>query len=1185
MFRSLIHVLLIQEDPADTPQIGAMLAQAAPGLVTLHVARRVEEGLERLSGGGIDAVLLDLVLPGKKYLDALSEVVAVAPSAPVIVLAPSEDDLLSLDAIFRGAEDCLVRGRLDGDPLVRAVRHAIERKRAGAELAAERDLLRALMDNIPDCIYFKDTESRFTRINRAQARLLGVKIPEEAVGKTDLDFFVPDQARNAQADEREMIQSGQPIVGKVEKVWDASRARPVWVSATKVPISDSRGQVVGSVGITRDIDQQRCTEEALRASEERHRLIAEMISDYAFSYRVKSDGTLVHEWSTTDSFVRLTGYTPDEVDARGTFALYHPDEVPSVKADVEKVIAGEPSSGEYRIITRSGEVRWLRVYRRPVWDEEQGRVVRFYGAAQDITERKLTEEALRESRQMLQLIMDHIPHAIFWKDNDLKYLGCNTAFAADAGLASPGEVAGKTDLDLPWAGHAEQYRADDRAVMESGESKLNYEEPQTVANGDPRWVRTSKVPLLDAEGQAVAVMGMYEDITERRAAEEALRESEERFRTLVDAMDDIVYTLDADQRHTGIYGRWLVRLGMAKADLLGKTAREFFGAEGAAPHEEANRRALAGESVVYEWSIAGPAESRHFQTSLSPQFDGQGRVTGVVGVGREITGLKRAEAAEREQRTLAEALRDAAAALNSTLDLDEVYERLLTTVEGVVSYSVAEILLVDDGVARIARARGHSTEQLANLDAVSMPVAETEALRQIVTSGQALAIPEVAKYPGWVQTPLSQRMQSYMAAPIRIEDEVIGFFSLLSQTPGFYSVSDAERLQAFANQAAIAIQNARLYRELENYSSILEQAVEERTHEIQRAKEHVETILNSSPDAVLLLGPDGAILSTNPAFQRLFGYGIDDAVGQRPSVLVVPAQGGALESALRAVIEQRTSQRLEVTARRRNEMTFDADVALAPVVKEADLLGVVFSLRDISALKEVDRMKDSFLSTAAHELRTPLTSIRGFSELLLTREMDDLRQKRYLGMINEQSTHLASIIDDLLDVSRLEARQGLDIQPERVDLGSLIVEIVQPFVDTNPAHHFRFEELMRAPTVWGDPVRLSQIVRNLVANAVNYSPRGGPVVVSSRVMPGFLEVRIRDEGIGLTPDQAARVFDKFYRADGSNTSIGGTGLGLTICKLLVELHSGHIWVESESGVGSTFAFTVPLADLPGQVPR
>lgn len=232
----------------------------------------------------------------------------------------------------------------------------------------------------------------------------------------------------------------------------------------------------------------------------------------------------------------------------------------------------------------------------------------------------------------------------------------------------------------------------------------------------------------------------------------------------------------------------------------------------------------------------------------------------------------------------------------------------------------------------------------------------------------------------------------------------------------------------------------------------------------------------------------------------------------------------------------------------------------------------------LEELEEVNRLKTEFLSTAAHELRTPLTSIRGFSEILLTRQLAQDRQTRYMTMINDQASHLAQIIDDLLDISRLEAGRGMEIAPEPIDMTALMNEVVTAFIENYPTHQFRIEGLKEYPALMGDPLRLAQVGQNIFSNAVKYSPQGGAIITHSRVVAGYLEISVQDEGIGMTPAQQRHLFEKFYRADASDTSISGTGLGLAICKSIVELHGGRIWIKSEAGAGTTVFISLPLAE-------
>jgi len=227
-------------------------------------------------------------------------------------------------------------------------------------------------------------------------------------------------------------------------------------------------------------------------------------------------------------------------------------------------------------------------------------------------------------------------------------------------------------------------------------------------------------------------------------------------------------------------------------------------------------------------------------------------------------------------------------------------------------------------------------------------------------------------------------------------------------------------------------------------------------------------------------------------------------------------------------------------------------------------------------LKELDRMKSEFLSTAAHELRTPLTSIVGFSEILLKRKLDEKRQNRFLKIINEESVSLAGLINDLLDVSRIESGKGFKIKKAPTDLRGIILENVDLFKSQTDKHTFKVDVPDGLAKIELDKDKIDQVMENLLSNALKFSPEGGKIAVSVDKTDEKVKVAITDTGMGIPEKNLPHIFEKFYRVEAASIqAIGGTGLGLGIVKYIVESHGGKISVESEVGKGSTFSFTLP----------
>jgi signal transduction histidine kinase len=208
-----------------------------------------------------------------------------------------------------------------------------------------------------------------------------------------------------------------------------------------------------------------------------------------------------------------------------------------------------------------------------------------------------------------------------------------------------------------------------------------------------------------------------------------------------------------------------------------------------------------------------------------------------------------------------------------------------------------------------------------------------------------------------------------------------------------------------------------------------------------------------------------------------------------------------------------------------------------------------------------------------------LASIKGFATTLLREDVqwDEESQREFLSIIDEESDRLSELIGNLLDMSRIEAGT-LRVEPEPMDLASILRETAAEFQIMTREHSLGAVLPPVLPLVLADPRRTRQVLRNLVENAVKYSPEGGPVTISAEVEAEFVKVSVADQGLGLDPEHVDRVFQRFYQVDSASTrKVGGSGLGLSICKAIIEAQDGKLWVSSQEGKGSTFYFTLPLA--------
>jgi PAS domain S-box-containing protein len=293
------------------------------------------------------------------------------------------------------------------------------------------------------------------------------------------------------------------------------------------------GKIVGRVCSFRDITERKRKEAELAESQRRLASLINSLPGIAFS--CSNDP----KWSMrylSEGCLNLTGYTSEELLERGVVSynsITHPEDFPKVLSTINQAVAKkQPYVVEYRIRTKSGEEKWVWEKGSAVFDSK-GEVLGLEGFITDITDRKQSEKALQEKEEFLELVLENIPQFIFWKDRNSVYFGCNRNFALAAGCSTPEEIVGKTDYDLPWKKEeADFFRECDARVMETDTPEYHIIEPQLQANGKQAWLDTNKVPLHDAEGHVVGILGTYEDITERKKAELELQQSEQKYRNL-----------------------------------------------------------------------------------------------------------------------------------------------------------------------------------------------------------------------------------------------------------------------------------------------------------------------------------------------------------------------------------------------------------------------------------------------------------------------------------------------------------------------------------------------------------------------------------------------------------------------------------------------------------------------------
>jgi PAS domain S-box-containing protein len=484
--------------------------------------------------------------------------------------------------------------------------------------------------------------------------------------------------------------------------------------------------------------------------------------------------------------------------------------------------------------------------------------------------------------------------------------------------------------------------------------------------------------------------------------------------------------------------------------------------------------------------------------------------------------------------------------------LDELLNELLERIRALLEADTAAILVHEDDelVARAAKGLEEAVER-----GVRIPVGKGFAGR-IAAEKRAVTIEDVDHAD--VLNPLLREkgVKSLLGVPLIVEGDVLGVLHVGTLVPRTFTEDDTRLLQLAADRVALALENAALYQETE-----------------QRAD--AARVLAHVADGVLLLDGDGIVRLWNPAAERITGLPADRVL-DRPAAEAIPGWATIrrlVRVALSPAPAAARAETVPIEIEGREVWLSISGVGFAE--------GTVFAFRDLSEERALDELKTDFVATVSHELRTPLAAVYGAAMTLRRPDVqfEEEHRERLVSIIANEADRLARIVDDILWASQLESGR-LQFGIESCDAGAVAAEVVE----AAKAHLPKGVSIdlvlpPSLPEVAGDRDKIRQVLVNLIENAVKYSPEGGTVEVHVEPLERRLLVSVRDEGLGIPLTEQQRIFEKFYRLDPNLTrGVGGTGLGLYICRELVRRMNGRLWVASKEGQGSTFFVELPLAE-------
>lgn len=864
--------------------------------------------------------------------------------------------------------------------------------------------------------------------------------------------------------------------------------------------------------------------DALAEAQSRLSGILESIQDMLYSVDLR-DGRTRYLSPAAAPLMGLPAATTD-LDIETFRGCVHSEDQAAVDAMMAQVRDSGFAELRYRIIGFDGTERWVRERVYLVFDDA-GEPCRIDGIVVDVSARMAAERARRDAERGLRLK----DQALASSSNGVLILDVSgeaerIVYSNDAFHDMTGYLASDTDgrdwrflhADSEDRFAVEELRA---AVVSRRQAKVTFR--LRCKDGALRWVELSVAPVRSGDGDQIDHMvGVFNDIHDRVIGEQ-------RYRNVVDSVKEVIFQTDREGRWVFLNTAWARVTGYTVRESLGLNFLDFIHPEDREAYRETYAEMARGHQHVCEHEIryiTRDGETRWMSVYARSTVDEFGMVQGFTGTLIDMT--------ERHQWEEELHLRDRALQASSN---------------GIV---IADTTRPDNPIIyanpAFERMTGYAQDEILGHNCRMLQCEETDQGRL-----------------DDIRAALREGSETTVILRNKRKDGSL-FWNELSISP----VLDAT---TGAVTHFVGVQND-VTSKLEAEKQLFEWYV------------RLSTIFTLSPDGFVFFDNTDRLAYLNPAFERMVGLNSGDLEGKTEA---------EFDEILRGLCDDKLPY----------VSVFDVDddpdedglcglstLTLAgpgPRVLqrsvrhcESDAATKVFYFRDVTRETEVDRMKSEFLSTAAHELRTPMASIMGFSELLLTRKFDENRTSDLLQTINRQSKRLTGLLNELLDLARIEARAGKDFKIERIPLRKLIDETVAALMMPGDERQVQMQLPDQLPDISVDWAKMTQALTNILSNAYKYSPNGGDICLDVIEQPagegkrgGLIGIRVSDHGLGMTPEQTAMAFERFFRADDSG-NIPGTGLGLSLVKEIVELHGGRVGLESTFGEGTQITLWLPV---------
>ncbi|WP_341731700.1 PAS domain S-box protein [Microcoleus sp. EPA2] len=1021
-----------------------------------------------------------------------------------------------------------------------------DRKLAETELAKSEEKFRCLVEGIDDLIWSCDREGKLTYLSPQFKILFGWE-PEAWIGQSFSLLVHPDDRDWVVADAQRMVVTSEKLQAQEFRHLHQDGGY-IWVLCNATPLKNAEGMVIQFQGILRDISDRKLAEEQLRQQKETLQTIFDRIPLMIGLFSATGETVMINP-----EMERLIGWHQEEYNQIDVLASCYPN-VDDYRKVVAHMIRADSSWQDFETQVRDG--------RKLITSWSQIRLSNgsSIGLGQDITERFLAEEALRESKQFLQTVLNTFPLGVFWKNREFVFLGCNLYFSQVGGLASPEEILGKTDEDFDWGlREAVFHRTDDAEVMESGVAQLGIIKTMLQADGSTIWLEINKIPLRNIKGEIVGLLGTFQDITHRKLAEIRLEQQAEQERILTFITQRIRASLNLKEiLNTAVAEvRQILKVDRVLIYRVYPSGTGAAIAESVAPHwlkllninfpeeifpKENYQRYLDGR--IFALSDRETGSILPCLVDFLRQIKVRAKLVLPIVDKQELWGLLIAHQCEDSrdwQNWEIDLMKQLSNQLSIAIQQSNLYQQLQLELKE----RQAKDLVIHRQVKMESLLREITQRIRDSLDLQTIFARATEDTRHLIDADR-VGIFQFAS------------TSNFNEGEFVAESVVAGFDSVMAT-----KIHD----HCFGEQYAVYYHQGRIQKVSDIYDSGLTECHINILAQFQvRANLAVPLLDGSNLWGLLCIHQ-----CSRPRYWRESEINL---VKQIANQLAIGIQQANLFDQLQTELQERQQAETKLT---------EINQQLAISNQE---------------LARATRLKDEFLANMSHELRTPLNAILGMTEALQDEIFGAIneRQIRALQTVEHSGNHLLSLINDILDLAKIESGQvELNCSPTAVDslCQSSLTLVKQQALQKRIQLQVKIPANL--PEIVVDERRIRQVLINLLNNAIKFTPEGGSVILEVTIEPSeilptqanypttasSIRFAVRDTGIGITAENIQKLFQPFVQIDSAlNRQYMGTGLGLSLVKRMVSMHGGTVLVTSEVGVGSCFSFDIPAGNLP-----